>query len=145
MEENPLEDLVYKYPGVSLVISEKDIKLLENVKKQGIFFNKSFPNVSAKPIPVSDGSTLPFGSHKIEVIDTPGHTKGSVCYKIENYLFSGDTIFYHTYGRIDLPYSSPADMKDSIEKVLAFPTETIIYPGHGKDTTIEEEREYFVH
>lgn len=134
-----VDDLVYKYPGVSLIIDEKDVKLLASVKKQGEYWGKSFPDVSSKATPVSDGSTLPFGSHTIEVLETPGHTKGSVCFKIENNLFSGDTIFYHTYGRIDLPWSSPADMKDSIGRVLALPKETNIYPGHGKETTVEEE------
>lgn len=135
-----VDDLMYKYPGVSLIIGEKDVKLLASVKRQGEYYNLKISNISSRPMPVSEGSSLPFGPYKIEVIETPGHTKGSVCYKIEDHLFSGDTIFYHNYGRIDLPYSSPADMRDSIDKVLSFPKETRIYPGHGKNTTIEEEQ-----
>ena len=74
---------------------------------------------------------------------TNGHTNCGCCYKIENYLFSGDTMFKGTYGRCDLPTSSLSDMINSIKKLLTLPEETIVYPGHGLQTTLKEEKETY--
>lgn len=81
----------------------------------------------------------------IRTIHTPGHTGGGVSYYLpeESLLFSGDTLFRHTYGRTDLPTSSFEDLKYSLrEKLFALPDETDVLPGHGNPTTIGEERRY---
>jgi len=137
-----VDDLYIKYPYTSIIIANEDIDLFRNLSLQGAYVGKTLHNPKAEVVAVSEGSTLRFGDETISVIYTPGHTKGSVCFKIADSLYSGDTIFYHTRGRIDLPTSQPSSMKESIDKILRLPDKTSIYPGHGRDTTIKEEKQF---
>jgi len=90
---------------------------------------------------LTDGEILPLGRLEFSVIHTPGHSPGSVCIYGEGVLFSGDTLFRHGVGRTDLPGGSPEELEDSLgNKVLVLPGETIVYPGHGPETTIGNER-----
>ena len=80
-----------------------------------------------------------------KVLHTPGHTAGSVCYYIEEegLLFSGDTLFYESYGRTDLPTGSSSAIINSLtEVVFALPEETRVWPGHGETTRIGHEKKY---
>ena len=91
---------------------------------------------------VNDGDIIHIGSLEFKVIHTPGHTKGgsSIYCEKENMLFSGDTLFKGMWGRTDLPTSSFEDIMDSINsKLLVLPDDTIVYPGHGISTKIEDE------
>ena len=96
---------------------------------------------------IDDGDLLHLGNLEFKVLHTPGHTKGSTslyCEK-EGCLFSGDTIFYGTWGRTDLPTSSREDIMKSItEKILTLPDDTIIYPGHGKPTMVKNEKPIYL-
>lgn len=136
-----VDDLFIKYPHVSVMIHEDDIKLFRDLPAQGAYIGKILHTPKAEVVAVSSGSTVRFGDEIIKVIHTPGHTKGSVCYQLNDTLFSGDTVFYHVRGRIDLPWSDPGSMKESVDKVLALPQETEILPGHGRPTTVAEEKE----
>lgn len=90
---------------------------------------------------VQDGEKLVFADKVFEVIHTPGHTKGGVCYLLnDRYLFSGDTIFYHSYGRTDFYSGDYEEMKTSVKKILSREGDLLIYPGHGESTTLKEER-----
>jgi glyoxylase-like metal-dependent hydrolase (beta-lactamase superfamily II) len=90
---------------------------------------------------VVDGEIIKLGNSEIKVIHTPGHTQGGVCFYIEGSLFSGDTIFRESVGRCDLPGGDFNQIVDSIEqKVFELPDETVIYPGHGKTTTVGWEK-----
>lgn len=96
-------------------------------------------------IPVKDGDILEYAGFETEVLHTPGHTCGSVCYYIEKSgaLFSGDTLFRLSYGRTDFPTSSPQDMMNSIQRLLTtLPPETRVYPGHMGPTEIALEQRY---
>ena len=80
---------------------------------------------------------------KIRCISTPGHTKGGMSYYFENekMLFSGDTLFFETFGRIDLYGGSYKEIKDSIvNKLFKLPSDVIVYPGHGEMTSIGKEK-----
>lgn len=91
---------------------------------------------------VDDGDLIHLGNLEFQVIHTPGHTKGgtSLYCKSENLLFSGDTIFKSAWGRTDLPTSDFKEEMDSImTKILILPSDTIIYPGHGRSTMVREE------
>lgn len=76
-----------------------------------------------------------------EVIDTPGHTSDSKTYyfKDNNIMFVGDFLFKDGIGRMDLPTGSVNDMKKSLDKIFTYPSNTIIYPGHGGKSTLGEE------
>ncbi|MGM0378835.1 MAG: MBL fold metallo-hydrolase [Bacillota bacterium] len=87
------------------------------------------------------GDNLKVGQLDIEFIHTPGHTKGSSCIKINSYLFSGDTLFYNSIGRTDLEGGDKDKILKSIkEKLLVLPSDIKVYPGHGAQTTINNER-----
>lgn len=83
------------------------------------------------------------GSFNFKVIFNPGHSGDSVSYYFykDNLLFCGDFIFYHNIGRCDLPTGNIKEMMVSIEKIKKLPKDTILYPGHGCDTTLLEEIE----
>ena len=80
---------------------------------------------------VESGDHLTLGENDIEFLHTPGHTPGSQCFKVNNNLVSGDTLFVQGCGRVDLPGSNSEDMFHSLQKLSALPDETILYPGHN--------------
>jgi len=84
---------------------------------------------------------LKFKDFDIEIIKTPGHTPGSVSLKIANWLFTGDTLFYHSIGRTDIPLASTDVILSSItNNLFSLNDNLIVYPGHGSSTTIGEEK-----
>ena len=90
---------------------------------------------------VNDGDILKLGNLEIKVIHTPGHTQGSVCYLADDKLFSGDTIFRESVGRCDLEGGDFNQIIESIEnKIFTLPEDTLIYPGHGKMTSVGWEK-----
>jgi glyoxylase-like metal-dependent hydrolase (beta-lactamase superfamily II) len=89
---------------------------------------------------VVEGDRLDFAGFSIEVIHTPGHTPGSVCFATDGWLFSGDLVFKGSIGRHDFPNSSPADMEKSLRRFLLLPDPLPVHPGHGPDTTVGDER-----
>ncbi|MDY6407981.1 MAG: MBL fold metallo-hydrolase [Pseudomonadota bacterium] len=86
---------------------------------------------------------LMLGHIPIQVISTAGHTPGGVCYLIEDHLFSGDTLFCGTHGRVDLPLSDPRAMQDSLKNLMQLPDHVAVYPGHGRPTTIGAEKKNY--
>ena len=99
-----------------------------------------YENVNADVL-LSDGDTVVFDDIKIEVIHTPGHTTGCVCYKIDDVLFSGDTLFKQSIGRSDFPTGDYAEEIMSIKKrLMCLDDDVKVYPGHGFSTTIGNER-----
>lgn len=134
--------------GVKVYAHEQAINKIKSNEKQ---FSVDRP-VNSKLtdnqfVELKDGETIDFGFVKIHVIFTPGHTNCSVSYLIEDgenqAIFSGDTLFYQTCGRCDLPTSSVEDMKSSLKKLLNLDEKLDVYPGHGFKTTIRDERKTF--
>ena len=94
---------------------------------------------------VKDGDILSLVGFDWQVLETPGHTAGSVCYYVESeqVLISGDTLFANSLGRTDLPTGDMRTIIRSIkEKLLSLPERVMVYPGHGEVTTIEHEKRY---
>jgi glyoxylase-like metal-dependent hydrolase (beta-lactamase superfamily II) len=91
---------------------------------------------------VNDDDVIEVAGMDIQVVHAPGHTKGSVMYRVNSgTLLSGDVLFKGAIGRTDLPTSSPRAMRESLkEKVLTLPDEIRVLPGHGDETTIGQER-----
>lgn len=91
---------------------------------------------------LSDGEKLCIAGMEIQVIHTPGHTSGSVCFKCGDCLFSGDTLFMGSIGRFDFPTGDGSEEVKSIkERLLILENDVKVYPGHGFSTTIGKERE----
>lgn len=84
-------------------------------------------------------------SFSYEVIKTPGHASDSLTFyfKEESVMFTGDFLFYHTIGRCDLETSNIFDMKKSLEKIKQYPDNIKIYPGHGKESMLGDEKKFF--
>lgn len=92
---------------------------------------------------LEDGNELSFGSLNIKVIATPGHTKGGLCFLIEDKLFTGDTLFQGSIGRTDFIGGSFPEIINSIKtKLLPLGDEIEVYPGHGPKSSIGYEKGY---
>ena len=128
--------------GGEVVIHNLDADCLYNSEKSlGDFFGLSMPSLEAD-FTVTDGDKLPFGDSEIEVLHTPGHTVGSVCYKISDVIFSGDTLFYQSMGRTDFPGGSVIDMQKSLKRLYNLEGNYKVYPGHEDETDLQSERLY---
>ncbi|MBF0119821.1 MAG: MBL fold metallo-hydrolase [Desulfobacterales bacterium] len=127
--------------GNAAVKSSTTAKLaihFEDAKRLSAILNKAFSmilggNSSPKPdILLKDGDIIQIGSISLQVIHTPGHTPGGVCFYTNGNLFTGDTLFVGGVGRTDLPGGSMSQLLKSIhEKIYTLPSDTIIWPGHN--------------
>lgn len=123
---------------------EKEKEILESSEKNlSAYFEKPF--IGKADIYVKDGESIKVADFDIKVIETPGHTIGSVCYLVskedEQVLISGDTLFAGSYGRYDFPTGNYSQLMSSIkEKLLTLDESLSVYPGHNEDTTIGEEK-----
>ena len=90
----------------------------------------------------NDGDVLEIAGISFKIILTPGHTTGSACFLVDDVLFSGDTLFYRSIGRTDFPGGDFDVISKNIrEKLYTLPENTVVYAGHGEDTTIGEEKQ----
>jgi len=117
-----------------IYIPKDDAFMLEND-----VFNQSQPTCNPD-ILVDGDKEFEIDGVKIKYIFFPGHTPGCSVIEIEDSWFSGDFIFENSIGRVDFPYSSPKDMKESLNKFLSIKYDKKVYPGHGKQTTIKKEQ-----
>ena len=129
------------YPGAEVLMGERERPMAENED-----LNSGFPGQHcsyAVDRYLAGGEEISLAGVTLRVLETPGHTAGSVCYYAEELgvLFAGDTLFYHSYGRYDLPTGSVRDLRESLTTLLTtLPEEVQVLPGHGRTTTIKEER-----
>lgn len=124
---------------VYLLAQEKD--LLQNpTKNLSKFFGPVEPPETLHLL--QDGDAVAVGQVTLTVTATPGHTVGSACYgcKEEGVLFTGDTLFAGSCGRVDFPTGDAGAMRRSLQKLATWPADTVVYPGHGPQSTIGEEK-----
>ena len=129
----------YKF---TLYLSYKEVDFLTDIKlNYANFFGGTFElKKDQEVVLLKENSKVEFEEEVISLIPTPGHTVGSVCYYLEPYLFSGDTLFYHSVGRTDLATGSRTDLAASIETLFTtLPNNTYVYPGHDRTTKLSEE------
>ena len=119
-------------------LHSKDNRLLKSANLyRALFEGKQTINIPSVDYYLDDcNQPLIFKDIKVKVIETPGHTKGSVCFQMDNYLFTGDTIFEKDIGRVDLPGGNKTELTESLKKISVLPGSLEIYPGHGNSTTI---------
>ena len=91
---------------------------------------------------LEEGSRLPFGDGEITVMHTPGHTRGSVCYLYKDLMFSGDTLFYLSMGRTDMPGGSTRQLFASLRRIGQMQGEYRILPGHEDETDLTFEKRF---
>lgn len=94
---------------------------------------------------IDEGDVVKFGNSELEVIYTPGHALDHVVFyhKNQNFVINGDVLFEGSYGRVDLPGGDFAQLKDSIvKKMFELPSETIVFSGHGNETSIGHEKQH---
>lgn len=130
--------------GAKVYIHENDLKMLSD---GGLNLSSDFGIPAPEPVKpdviLHGGEVLNFGEMSLEVIHTPGHTKGGVCYDLnKKYLFSGDTLFCGSYGRTDFLGGSLKELCNSIHRIFEIIGDRIVYSGHGESTTLNFEREY---
>ena len=133
----------YKVP---VYIHEIEMDLVTDNYKNGSTLLEQQLNYSFEDItfmPINSTAKIPLDDKYIEVIDSPGHTLGGVCYKIDNEIITGDTLFNRGVGRWDFPTGSLADLKKSVVSLIESQDDCCnIYPGHGEVSTIGYERKY---
>ena len=123
---------------------ELEEEVLEQASKN-LSRDMGLPYVTKADKLFREGDELDLAGLKIRVLHTPGHTQGSCCFYLpdEKVLFSGDTLFCGSYGRVDFPTSSTRDMVESIHRLLReLPEDTNVFPGHEMFTTIGMEKRY---
>lgn len=135
-----LKEFKKKYSHAKILIHELDAEGMIRDEINLSPFLETESNFIEADRTLKDGDVIEVGDMKLKVIHTPGHTKGSISILIEDALFSGDTLFRGSYGRTDFPTGNALDMMHSVQKLLALPGNTIVYPGHEQMTKIEEER-----
>ena len=89
-----------------------------------------------------EGDVLKLAGLSFKVLHTPGHTPGSVCLQCEDSIFSGDTLFWGSCGRTDLPGGSWSTIQKSLKRLAALEEDYQVYPGHGGSTTLRDEKRY---
>ncbi len=133
-------------PGVTVLIGVGDAAALRDPLLNGFYLflgeKRSFDcNFTA----LHDGDIVKLGDNILKVIETPGHTPGSVSLYGDGKLFSGDLIFSGGgYGRTDLPGGDESAIHISLKKILRLPDACEIYPGHGEITSVRREKSYII-
>ena len=126
--------------GVKIGIGKKDADGLSNPDiNLSSSFREELDPFSAD-VTFSDGEKITVGDLEFTVIETPGHTKGGVCYLIDDCLFSGDTLFLGSIGRTDFPGGDISVLEKSLSKLMELDDNITVLSGHGESTTIGRER-----
>jgi glyoxylase-like metal-dependent hydrolase (beta-lactamase superfamily II) len=127
-----------------ICLHRDDLPLYDGFKIQAAMFG--WPARDTVPVDrfVADGDVIEFGEKRAEVIHTPGHTPGSVCFQLEvdgkSLVFAGDTLFRRSIGRTDLPGGDSRQILESIrDRLYTLAPDSLVIPGHGPSTTIAEE------
>ena len=156
-----LDDSSYSLDKICLTHSHwdhiADVKLLKDAFSAPVYIHELDAKTLKEPLNLfslkekiqgvdadvllKDKDKITVGDIEIETIHTPGHTPGCVCFLIkkEKTLFSGDTLFQGSFGRVDFEYSNPKDMIISLKKLSKLDKDIKVYPGHGSITTIGDE------
>lgn len=137
-----LTQMKQAYPEAKVAVHSKEVSFLKNPEKNlSAFIGNPFTYQGPVEITLEDGMELPFLGSMIQVFHTPGHTPGGCCFLIENYLFSGDTLFRMSIGRTDFPGGSyPQLINNILEKLFRLPDSTRVFSGHMEETTIGYEK-----
>ena len=143
LDHNFGNDTIYKEFGLKPEVAAQDEGLMMHLKQQAGSFYQIKIDYDFPPIGhfFEEDETIKFGNHELEIIPTPGHSRGSVTFhcKEENVAFTGDTLFRNSIGRTDFKGGSMFQIINSLRLLAQLPDETKVLPGHGEQTSIGEE------
>ena len=131
--------------GLTLQLHEKEKKLLDYAPTSGLMYNMPFDNYTGDYIFLKERDLVKLGEDELAVIEATGHSPGHICFYCakQNFIISGDVLFNRSIGRTDLPGGNHQTLLKNIrEKLFVLPDETVVYSGHGPETTIGEEKKY---
>ena len=135
---------VQRETGGLTLIHEADQIMLDNLPAQAALFGGGDPEIPTVDQYIKEGDLISFGRYVLSVIETPGHSPGGICLKLEGNeqgLFAGDTLFQGSIGRTDLWGGSYEQLMDSIrDQLWQLDDDTVVFPGHGPKTTIGDEK-----
>jgi len=132
---------IQNYYDIPIYLHKDDETLVGDLKKYLEHVGMPDYNQPKNIDYIEDGQIFYIGEHVIKTIHTPGHTKGSVSYLLDDMLFTGDTLFCESIGRTDLPGGSYDDIITSIKtKLFTLSDNLLVYPGHGESSSIEHEK-----
>jgi len=131
---------VKKATGAGVAIHTDEAKSLQG-QSSSTLLGLAYPTPLPPDRLLQDGDSLDIGDVHFLVLHTPGHSPGGICLSGEGVVFSGDTLFNRGIGRTDLPGGSHSQLMNSLHtKLMVLSDNTIVYPGHGPETTIGAER-----
>ena len=143
LDHNFGNNTIFKFFGLKPEVAEGDAHLMQTLKKQASKFYQLNLDYDFPPIDhfFEQDEIIKFGNHEFSIIETPGHSKGSVTFYCasEHVAFTGDTLFKHSIGRTDFASGSMFLIIQSLRKLAQLPDDTIVLPGHGDQTTIGDE------
>ena len=125
---------------VPVYLHPLDRRLYDAAARQAEVYGVPFEEPPPPDRDFNDGQLVKVGERELTVMHVPGHAPGHVVIHGEGIALVGDCLFAGSIGRTDLPFSNPPQLAASLEKICALPPETIVYPGHGSETTIGQER-----
>lgn len=128
---------------IPVMMAPQDKEILEEDGDFAVSYGLKRPDVSFNTTPLADGQIIKVGNTDFQVIATPGHSPGGVCFYVSeaNVLFSGDTLFAGSIGRTDNLWGDYDKLIVSImDKIMGLPGNVTVFPGHGHQTGIAEER-----
>lgn len=126
--------------NVPVYLHPLDRRLYEAAGRQAEVYGVQFEEPPPPDREFADGQKLEIGAVEMTVMHAPGHSPGHVVIHGHGIALVGDCLFAGSIGRTDLPMSNPRHLAETLKKIAALPAETIVYPGHGSETTIGEER-----
>ena len=131
--------------GAPVYMNENDAVLRDMMDVQAKWVGMETPETVTIDTPAREGDTLKLGAAEFHVLETPGHTQGSISLwiPVENKLIAGDTLFRDSIGRTDLPGGDGRQILRSIrEKLFPLPDDAVVIPGHGEVTTLGREKQF---
>jgi hydroxyacylglutathione hydrolase len=125
---------------VPIYLHPLDRRLYEAAGRQAQVYGIPFEEPPPPDREFEDGQRLKLGEAELTVMHAPGHSPGHVVIHGRGIALVGDCLFAGSIGRTDLPFSNPPQLADSLDRISALNPDTVVYPGHGMDTTIAQER-----
>ncbi len=138
-----------KMTKARFLVNKKDLSIMRRAPYMAKYlFGIDAPEPPEPDFFIDEGDIIKLNNVILKVIETPGHTLGSVSLLLESFdkentsgvaVFTGDTLFRESIGRVDFPESSPREMIRSLRRLAELPRDTMVYPGHGPETNIDHE------